>query len=333
MLHISRRAFVALVTLALPITVAAATTPEDTQTPLVRINQEQNVEVRGDFILSPTRIVMQLDPGEEQIVDVQILSREGEKRSYTVAVEDFSVSDDGSDNIQFYGGADGPFSARSWVTPAVSSLTIEHGQRAFFSVKVAVPKNASVGDHYSVVLFQRQPDATKPGGVSMISRIGTLFLITVKGDVIRQGALQQFLVQRHLNWALPVRFGMRYRNTGTVHLVPQGHIEISNIFGVTVDDIPVKDWYVLRNSTRLREITWQPKFAFGYYQAKLFLTAAGQQPVETQVSFWVIPAIPTALIVIAIFAISFLVQAFFSRFELKRKKDGSKEKEGKKKGV
>jgi hypothetical protein len=257
---------------------------------------------------------------------VQILSREGEPRSYTVAVEDFSVSDDGSDNMQFYAGEDGPFSARSWVVPAVSSLTLQHGERAFFSVKVSVPTNASVGDHYSVVLLQREPDAKKPGGVNMVSRVGVLFLITVKGDAIRQGTLQQFLVQRRLNWALPVRLLLQYRNTGTVHLVPQGHIEIRNIFGVMVDDIPVKDWYVLRSSTRRRDIIWQPKFAFGYYQAKLVLGAAGQQQVEVPASFWVIPAIPTALLIIAIFAVSFLVQAFFSRFELKRRKASANKK-------
>ena len=154
----------------------------------------------------------------------------------------------------------------------------------------------------------------------MVSRVGALFLITVKGDVIQQGTLQQFLVQRHLNWTLPVKFTLQYRNTGTVHLVPQGELNIRNIFGVTVDTVPVKDWYVLRNSTRRRDVVWQPTFAFGYYQTTLTLNAAGQQTVQIPASFWVIPAIPTALIIIAIFAISFLVQAFFSRFELKKKK-------------
>ncbi|MDD5054920.1 MAG: hypothetical protein PHZ00_01485 [Candidatus Peribacteraceae bacterium] len=323
-MHITlRRTFYALITLSLPCAVAAQAvtpSPDVPAPPLVRINQEQDVEVRGDFILSPTRIVMELDPGEEETVELQIISREGIQRSFDVTVEDFSITDDGTDNIQFYAGSDGPFSARSWVTPAVPAVTIEHGQRAFFTVKVSVPKNASVGDHYSVVLFQRQPGEDERGGVSMVSRVGALFLITVKGDVVREGSLQQFLVQRRLNWALPVGFALQYRNTGTVHVVPQGHMEIRNIFGVVVDDIAVKDWYVLRDSTRRREIVWQPKFAFGYYNANLILTAAGQQQAVSPVSFWVIPAIPTALILIAIFAVSFLVQAFFSRFELKKKK-------------
>lgn len=329
--HLIRRASYALIALSLPLTVAAQEAVSDVPVqPLVRINQEQGVEVRGDFILSPTRIVMELDPGEEETVEVQIVSREGEPRSYSVGVEDFSISDDGADNINFFGGSDGPFSARSWVTPAVSGLTLEHGQRAFFSVKVSVPLNASVGDHYSVVLFQRLPGKDDGGGVSMVSRVGTLFLITVKGDLIREGSLQQFLVQRRLNWALPVGFTLQYRNTGTVHLVPQGHIEIRNIFGVIVDDIPVEDWYVLRNSIRRREIVWQPKFAFGYYRATLVLDAIDQETMRVPASFWIIPAIPTAIIIISIFAVSFLVQAFFSRFELRKKKKaaGSSSKKG-----
>ncbi len=265
-----------------------------------------------------------MSPGEERSVETTITSREGEPEGFSVSVEDFSITNDGTDSIQFYGNGFGPFSAKPWVTPIVGHFNLNHGERATFPVKISIPENASVGDHYAVVLFQRDlKDVSRPG-FNVIPRVGALLLITVKGDLIRHGILQDFNVSRPVYWSIPAHFGMQYANEGTVHIVPVGHIEIKNIFGIPVDDIPVRDWYVLRNSIRRREVIWQPHFALGYYTATLTLSAEGQDPVQPMtVSFWIIPVLPVLLALLAIFAVSFLVQAFFSRFELKRKKGQS----------
>lgn len=286
----------------------------------IMISQQTGVEVRGDFQVGPTRFVLEMDPGEERTIEIQLTSREGEPRTYELGVEDFSVTDDGTDNIQFYANGNGPFSARSWIQPLVSSVDLKHGERAFIPVKVTVPKNAAVGDHYSVVLFERRPNGEVQGGFNLISRVGALLLITVKGDLIREGEMQMFFGKKNIYWALPAQFSIQYRNTGTVHLVPAGHVEMKNIFGIPVDDIAVKDWYVLRNSTRRRDILWQPKFALGRYTATMTLNSAGQKSEEVRtVSFWVIPALPVLLALLAIFAVSFVVQAFMSHFEIRKK--------------
>ena len=287
----------------------------------IQISQQTGVEVRGDFQVGPTRFVLEMDPGESRTIEVDVTSREGQPESYNISAEDFSVSDDGTDNIRFYGNGFGPFSAKSWIQPAVSGFSLNHGARASVPVKVTVPQNAAVGDHYAVVLFQRRLKDQGKDGFNIIPRIGALLLITVRGDVIHKGALQNFNVSRRVYWSLPAQFAIQYRNTGTVHMIPTGHIEIKNIFGITVDDIPVKDWYVLRNSTRLRSVIWQPHFALGYYTATLTIGAEGQEVVgPVTVSYWVVPALQVFLVLLAIFAVSFLVQAFFSHFELRRKK-------------
>ncbi len=285
------------------------------------VSQQTGVEVRGDFQVGPTRFIVELSPGEERTVETTITSREGEPRGYSISVEDFAISNDGNDSIQFYGNGSGPFSAKSWITPVVDHFSLNHGERAFLPIKISIPDNASVGDHYAVVLFQRNlKDLSKPG-FNVIPRVGALLLITVKGDVIKHGILQDFNVSRPVYWSLPTHFGIQYANEGTVHIVPVGHIEIKNIFGIPVDDITVRDWYVLRNSIRHREVVWQPRFALGYYTATLTLNAEGQDAVQPMtVSFWVIPVLPVLLALLVIFAVSFFVQAFFSRFELRRKK-------------
>jgi len=320
-----------LTSLIVPVTALAqseASSSASSRSPAIQVSQQSGVEVRGDFQVGPTRFVLEMDPGETRTVEVQVTSREGEPRSYTIDVEDFSVSNDGTDNIQFYGNGAGPFSAKPWITPAASNLDLRHGERAFIPVTITIPKDASVGDHYSVVIFQRDLKQTEEqrGGFNLVARIGALLLITVKGDVIKQGSMEGFSVSRSLYWSLPAQFSILYKNTGTVHLTPSGRIEIKNIFGIPVDDIVIKDWYVLRNSVRKRDIVWQPKFALGYYAATLHLTSAGQ-PDESVVThtFWIIPALPVLIALFAIFLVSFIVQAFFSHFEIKKK--GKKNKQ------
>ena len=156
----------------------------------------------------------------------------------------------------------------------------------------------------------------------MISRVGALILLTVRGDTVTEGTLQQFSTSKRVYFALPAQFLIQYRNTGTVHIVPRGKIEIKNMFGITVDEIPLRDWYVLRSSTRRREIVWLPRFALGYYTAQLSISGVGGEPdIRIGAPFWVIPALPVLLAIIAIFGASFLVQIFFSRFEIKKKKE------------
>lgn len=298
--------------------------------PPLQISEQSGVEVRGDFQVGPTRFVLEMDPGETRTVEVQLTSREGEPRNYSINIEDFSVSDDGTDNIQFYGNGAGPFSAKPWITPAVENFGLKHGERAFIPVKISIPNDASVGDHYSVVIFQRdlKQSEEQKGGFNLIARIGALLLITVKGDLIKEGSMEGFSVGRPIYWSLPAQFSIIYKNTGTVHLTPSGRIEVKNIFGIPVDDIDVKDWYVLRNSVRKREIIWQPKFALGYYSATLHLASAGQADETVQtVRFWIIPALPVLIALFAIFLVSFIVQAFFSHFEIKKKgKEGEVKK-------
>lgn len=264
------------------------------------------MDVRGDFQVGPTRIVLEMQPGDTRSVDLQITSREGRMRTYAVAVEDFSASDDGADAVQFYGQEDGPFSARSWLNPSSSSVRLQHGESAVIPVTISIPSDAEPGDHYAVVLVGRTE-------TSAVSRVGALILITVQGDLVREGGFQGFSFPRHFFWSLPVVVDMQYRNRGTVHLVPTGDVTIKNILGFTVDRLPVDDWYVLRHSVRKRSLLWQPTFALGRYTATLTLNSAGQKSAETStVSFWVIPVRSVVVIVVVIIGLSFLLQWFLS---------------------
>lgn len=309
-----------LITLVICACLTTVTNAQSDPQSAISITPQTGIDVRGDFQVGPTRFVLEMNPGEQRTIEVQLISREGAERDYDVSVEDFAVTDDGTDAIQFYPNASGPFSAQSWVRPAVSTLRLRHGERATIPVTVTVPASADTGDHYSVVLFERASNAATQGGFNIVSRVGALLLITVQGDIVREGELDLFDSAQPLYWSTPAQLSVRYRNTGTVHLVPVGSIVIRNMFGMTVDDIPVKDWYVLRNSLRRREILWHPKFAFGRYTATLTLNSAGHATEEVATaSFWLIPLLPLLGIIVTVLLLSFLLRSVVGRYELRRK--------------
>ena len=125
--------------------------------------------------------------------------------------------------------------------------------------------------------------------------------------------------RQKLYWFFPAYLKLNARNEGTVFANPQGVIEIRNILGLVVDEIPVKDWFVLRNASRAITYKWQPRFALGRYTATAKLTAYGEDLPPMRAAFWVFPALPVLIAIFTIFLVSFLVQFFFSRFEIKSK--------------
>lgn len=286
------------------------------------IEKEPDIEVRGDFQVGPAEFTDALNPGEQHTEQIQLTNRQGSQATYTITMEDFAPGDD-KNPIILYNKEVGPYSARSWLAPAARRLQLEHGERAFMPVRISVPANASAGDHYVAVVISRDvpPSQQKSSGFVAVSRVAALFLITVKGDIVRDGQLDYFRSLYPAYWSLPIQFEMKYTNTGTVHVIPQGTIEIRNIFGVAVDEIPMKDWVILRGSSRLRQAEWNPTFALGYYRAVTHFQADTKTPIrELSTGFWVVPVFPLLIVLFVIFLVSLLVQLFMNRFEIRRRK-------------
>lgn len=285
----------------------------------IQVSLQSDVPVRGDFQLGPTRIQQTMDPGEQITLQLEVTNREGKPSTYSISMEDFSSGLTEGEITHLYGEQDGPFPARRWLSPAATEFTINHGERAFIPVTIKVPLDAEPGDHYAAVMVQRRGQGQGPG-ISVISRVGSLFIVTVTGDIIREGELMSLRSKKALYWNYPAEFILTAKDTGTMHMAPAGTIKIRNILGLMVDEIPVKDWIVLRNSQRTLDLSWQPRFALGRYTAETNLTIFENRPTAIlRTSFWVIPLLPVLLALLAIFLVSFIVQFFFSRFEIKRK--------------
>jgi hypothetical protein len=156
----------------------------------------------------------------------------------------------------------------------------------------------------------------------IIARIGTLFFVTVPGDVLHDAELIEFGTQGKQKFFTsgPIKLGLLHKNTGSIHVAPYGEVRIINMLGDEVGVVDLEPWFILPQSERIREITWTREFLFGRYTAVAEISRGYDDIVDTaSFTFWVLPWKLVTTGFVAIFLTLFLIRAFFKKFEFKRK--------------
>jgi hypothetical protein len=269
------------------------------ETNAMRVERMENVEVDEKFPIGPTQFNIVAEPGEVITKSIQVDNRFGRAQKFIIEVEDFQGStEDPDQTVLLQGDEEGRYSAKNWIEPEFWEFTSQnHGERTFFDIVIRIPETADAGDHYGSVLVSAEPEVSLKdtenvgGNIIITSRVGSLFFITVKGDVTEDGALDSFQADNTSYEKAPVNFRSVFRNEGTVRLRPHGEIIIKSMTGATVDTIEVEPYNVLRNSVRGMNYTWNPqKFLIGKYTATITLyNGHNDTPDVQETSFWMVP--------------------------------------------
>jgi len=281
-------------------------------------------QVTGQLVVSPTKYDLKMKPGETSSQDIVVANRTGKTQTIEFSVEDFEGSEDPAQATVFMGDEDGNWSARHWIEPELGSIVLNQGETITFSAKITVPKGAEPGGHYAALFASSNMETTDEQGsaISITSRVGCLFLITVSGNIVEEGNLSPIEAPFFAEYG-PLEIGLVFNNTGNVHLRPMGRIVITNFLGQTVAEIPVKEWVVLPESSRRNLVEWDQHYLFGRYTVRAEITygAEGQQVIVSD-NIWAIPwkiaLVVAVLLVIFILLISHLVH---------RKRSGRRELE------
>ncbi|MCL4472707.1 MAG: hypothetical protein M1539_01605 [Actinobacteria bacterium] len=270
--------------------------------------------VTGQFVISPTKVELDVKQGDIISRNIEISNRTGSTLTIEFSVEDFEGSSDPSQATVFKGDEDSAWGARRWLQPEISSIVLKQGETVNFKTKIVIPKDAEAGGHYAA-LFASSTYASENGegsAINITSRVGSLFLIRVEGAVVEVGSLEKPEVPPFSEYG-PINIGLVFNNQGNVHLKPSGHVFVTNFLGQTVADIPVPEWVVLPESVRRSVVTWDSKYLFGRYtaRAEIGYTEDGS-PIIVSTTFWVIPwkiILGISAVIIAIIAlVSWLVR-------------------------
>lgn len=320
----SRYILVALFTV---VTTCAVVVPAHAQVSLEALPEQT---IFKDFVVGPGKIEVEMSPGESRTFQLSVSNRLGFEKTFTLAGEDFIGSKDLQRPVVLLGNDRGPYSLRDYLRISTTSLDIPHGRKARISVTINVPADAQPGGLYGSVVVGTvtkpgvTPDSGAVGSSPIITRIGTLFFIRVKGPVEVDGKITKFSLagDRTVLWnSDPVSFNLLFENNGTVHVSPFGTISVKNMLGSTVGNIDVEAWFAMPQSLRFREVQWKPPFLFGRYVAHAQINR-GYDNITDQadIVFWVIPWKIIVAILIILIVIIGGIRWIASRFTIFTKK-------------
>jgi len=239
--------------------------------------------------IGPPKFEFSADPGETLTGKINLRNEMEQTMTWYSSFESFSMKGE-SGEPQFSGKRE---NLASWIETDPRQITLGPGEGGTTSFTIQVPEDADPGGHYAAIFWGTAPaEGVSGGGIGVVSRMAVLVLLNVSGDVIESGEVSNFRASGKVFAHLPVNFSLNFRNTGTVHLKPEGEIVIQNIFGKTTEVLSVstEGHYILPGYKRGLSAVWEKEgFTIGYYKAILNLQFGEKGTSQAKTSFWVIP--------------------------------------------
>jgi hypothetical protein len=259
-----------------------------------------------NFTVSPPTLKFSLKPGEKTEKRIKITNFSAEKLDFVVTTEDFIVTNkEGTPELLPPGTLPkNRFSASSWSTALPDAFSLEGGKSLTVTLYLQVPANASPGGRYFAVAIKPLGGMGETGlGAAVNTVIGTLVYLTVEGPVSEKAQIVSFTAPRLSEFG-PIEFLTEIRNLGDIHLAPQATVEVKNLLGQKVFSFALDNLNIFPGTARIYKNSWEKKWLFGPYVAKLAGNVGKNNPLLAQTTFWVIPY---RLIIIVLLALAIVI--------------------------
>ena len=231
--------------------------------------------------LTPPLIKNNMNPGETWASTVKLVNNNKEKLVVYAQILDFKSGKDGGVELIPVAESEGDGNQTGFLRQWMKVIKGPYEIKAFSSVEIPfeikIPEDAEPGGHYAAVLIGTEPEGDSEGsGMSISSKISSLVLVNIAGDVIEEGKIREFSTDKNYYKEPKVNFKFKFENTGNVHLQPKGDIIIKDMFGEDVGTIDInKDTSygnILPKSTKTWDFFWEGEksiFKMGKYSATI----------------------------------------------------------------
>ena len=305
--------------------------------------------------VSPLVIEADADPGQQVTRILRVVNETSAPMELFMEKVAFTARDDAEEGgkPQFIPADQTNEQLLNWISFSTPSVGLQPQQESEVLLTIKVPQDAQPGGHYAAVFWSSDPPSEVAGGsqIKIGSKVATLILLNVSGNVVENASLELFSTINHKAFfnRLPVDFDLRFVNNGTVHVKPQGSLEISDMLGRKSKIVLVNDagGNVLPGTARkyqsfwtkkptvdaegfpLAEETYRPpkahffkefkneasNFAFGKYKADLTLSYGRNHDkvITSHAEFWVLP---WRFLLVAILVLALLI--LFVQWNIKR---------------
>src|SRR6185503_20084329 len=221
--------------------------------------------------LAPARFELEMQPGSETTVVVNLdYHTNGENIQpvrIVASLNDWTIDRNGQ--VHFEKANTLPNSASSWLIHSPAETMVVPGTMHAIRVTIAVPKDATPGDHLTALIVEQRPDSIKLNEnrrqVVIRYRMGAVFYIKVP-QLRRQGSLESLRAESTGN---QVTVTPLLKNGGNSVVRPLTSVKITDANGVAVAELPQKESLPLLGGAELIEpVVIEKSLAPGTYNVK-----------------------------------------------------------------
>lgn len=271
-------------------------------------------EAQNFFGVTPTKIELSLRPGESETRKVKVVNDFSVPKRFIVSVEDFTDGSNG-DDVVIGNEPNNPMSLYRYLYANQKNFVLQPGQEIDLNVAVNLPANMNPGSKHAVLLISSIDLDAKAAAAKTIARVGVLFFVRVEGEENFSGQL--------VNAGLlggPFLFGdkeptvfLSYENSGNTYLNPYGYIEIQNVFSRQKKQVAIEPWFVLPESSRIREVPTVSLFG-GVYTFKVLLNRGYDNIIDTEQHYLFVLSVKfIILLLVLILAIIYIGWRWYSK--------------------
>lgn len=243
------------------------------------------------LVVSPPRIDIEANPGDVIQKTIKVTNpSDTETLNLRTLVKDFIVQDDFGTPIPVDAARAGKYVASNWFTLDQTDFSIAPQEQVNLMVIITIPKQGLAGGHYAGVFLE--PTLTK-GIKDTVSytaaQVGTLFSVTVAGDIKYDALIKEFDSEQRIYEFGPVSFKAVLENQSDTHISPLGKIVIKNMLGGKVAELPLDKYNVFPFTSRIWEVKWDQIWGLGRYSAELNFTYGNGNVASRVIEFWLLP--------------------------------------------
>jgi len=205
----------------------------------ISITAQDSASNGGGMALSPARFELEMKPGTETTVVVNLDYRSGDatKPARIVAtLNDWKITPDG--RVEYSAANSRPDSASPWLIYTPGEAAVTPGTIHQIRVTVSVPLDAAPGDHLTALVIEQRPETlkTQQNLRQMIVRyrMASVFYIKV-GGLTRRGAFENLYAESTPDGIVVTP---TLKNNGNSMIRPVASVKILDTAGNLVADLP-----------------------------------------------------------------------------------------------
>lgn len=261
-------------------------------------------EIQRTITLINPNISHQLNPGESAEGTTKIVNESSVTLTFKVGVQDYIVNDaKGTPQLLPPNTLNNKYSGASWIVASPNVFTLEPGATQVISYYLRVPPDAKPGGHYAALVYEPvNEDQSEATGGTINTQLGSLFYITVNGDVNINAQVSKFITNV-LHEFGPVKVFTEIKNMSDLHIMPKGSITVTGLFFNESQNLEERN--IFPETVRAYENTFGSMFMIGPYNAKLTASYGPENnlPLVANFTFWVFPWKLTLIIVLILIAV------------------------------